>query len=69
VSLVITATTGLLFGLSLVVVIGAQNTYVLRVGMLQQHVLPVVLICTVSAWLSTAGRGCCEWSGGRAQRS
>ncbi|BEP14720.1 LysE/ArgO family amino acid transporter [Acidothermaceae bacterium B102] len=54
----ITATAGLFFGLSLVVVIGAQNTYVLRVGVLQQHVLPVVLICTVSdAVLIAAGVG------------
>jgi L-lysine exporter family protein LysE/ArgO len=47
---------GLLFGLSLIVVIGAQNTYVLRVGLLREHVLPVVAICTVSdAALIAAG--------------
>ena len=39
---------GLAFGLSLIVVIGAQNTYVLRVGIARQHVLRVVGICTVS---------------------
>jgi L-lysine exporter family protein LysE/ArgO len=47
---------GLLFGLSLIVVIGAQNTYVLRVGLLREHVLPVVAVCTVSdALLIAAG--------------
>ncbi len=47
---------GLLFGLSLIVVIGAQNTYVLRVGLLRQHVLVVVSICVVSdAALIAAG--------------
>ena len=42
------ALAGLLFGLSLIVVIGAQNAYVLRVGLLRQHVLPVVAICAAS---------------------
>src|ERR1700748_680242 len=47
---------GLAFGLSLIVVIGAQNTYVLRQGVLRQHALTVVLICTVSdAVLIAAG--------------
>ncbi len=32
-------------GLSLIVAIGAQNAFVLRQGILRQHVLPVVLIC------------------------
>jgi L-lysine exporter family protein LysE/ArgO len=39
---------GLLFGLSLIVAIGAQNVYVLRQGALRSHVLTVVVICTVS---------------------
>ncbi len=47
---------GLAFGLSLIVVIGAQNTYVLRQGLLRQHALSVVVICTVSdAVLIAAG--------------
>ena len=39
----LTAFAGLAFGLSLIVVIGAQNTYVLRVGLLREHVLVVVV--------------------------
>jgi L-lysine exporter family protein LysE/ArgO len=39
---------GLLTGLSLIVAIGAQNAYVLRQGLLRQHVAPVVAICSVS---------------------
>ncbi|MDX6227731.1 MAG: hypothetical protein QOI76_1121, partial [Frankiales bacterium] len=33
---------GLAFGLSLIVVFGGQNTYVLRVGLARRHVLTVV---------------------------
>lgn len=36
------------FGLSLIVAIGAQNAFVLRQGLRQQHVLVVVLVCAVS---------------------
>jgi L-lysine exporter family protein LysE/ArgO len=39
---------GLLFSLSLIVAIGAQNSYVLRQGARREHVGTVVLICTVS---------------------
>jgi L-lysine exporter family protein LysE/ArgO len=39
---------GLIFGLSLIVAIGAQNTFVLRQGLLRQHVSTVVVICAVS---------------------
>lgn len=39
---------GLAFGLSLIVVIGAQNSYVLRQGLRREHVLTVVAICTAS---------------------
>ncbi len=39
---------GLAFGLSLIVVIGAQNTYVLRVGLLRRHVSAVVAVCAGS---------------------
>lgn len=50
------ALTGLAFGLSLIVAIGAQNAFVLRVGLGRTHVLPVVAVCAVSdALLITAG--------------
>jgi L-lysine exporter family protein LysE/ArgO len=39
---------GLIFGLSLIVAIGAQNTFVLRQGLLRQHVSTVVVICAAS---------------------
>ena len=35
-------------GLSLIMAIGAQNAFVLRQGLKQQHVLAVVLICALS---------------------
>ncbi|MBR9763912.1 MAG: amino acid transporter [Rhodobacteraceae bacterium] len=35
-------------GLSLILAIGAQNAFVLRQGILRQHVLPVVLLCAAS---------------------
>lgn len=37
--------TGFIIGISLIVSIGAQNAFLLRQGLLRQHVLPVVLIC------------------------
>jgi L-lysine exporter family protein LysE/ArgO len=47
---------GLLTGLSLIVAIGAQNAFVLRQGVLRQHVGAVVLVCSVSDLvLITAG--------------
>ena len=39
---------GLLTGLSLIVAIGAQNAFVLRQGLLRQHVGAVVTVCSVS---------------------
>ncbi|MEU6642528.1 LysE/ArgO family amino acid transporter [Saccharomonospora sp. NPDC046836] len=39
---------GLVFGFSLIVAIGAQNAYVLRQGLRREHVLVVVAICAVS---------------------
>ena len=42
------ALAGLGLGFSLIVAIGAQNAFVLRQGLLRQHVLVVVLICAVS---------------------
>lgn len=38
----------------LIVAIGAQNALVLRQGLARAHVVPVVLVCTVSDWLLTA---------------
>ena len=47
---------GFFLGLSLIVAIGAQNAFVLRQGLLRQHVLAVCLICAVSdALLIAAG--------------
>jgi L-lysine exporter family protein LysE/ArgO len=47
---------GLGFGLSLIVAIGAQNAFVLRQGLLRQHVLAVVVVCAASdAVLIVAG--------------
>jgi len=46
------------FGMSaaLIVAIGAQNAFVLRVGLRREHVLPVVLVCALSdALLITLG--------------
>lgn len=39
---------GVAFGLSLIVAFGAQNSYVLRQGLLSEHVLTVVVICALS---------------------
>ncbi|MCW2829425.1 MAG: amino acid transporter [Aeromicrobium sp.] len=44
----LTALTGFSFGLSLIVVIGAQNAYVLRQGLRGEHIFPVVAVCAVS---------------------
>jgi L-lysine exporter family protein LysE/ArgO len=44
----LTALAGLGFGLSLILVIGAQNAFVLRQGLRREHVLPVVVICAAS---------------------
>ena len=40
--------TGFFLGLSLIVAIGAQNTFVLRQGILGQHVFYVALFCALS---------------------
>ena len=48
--------TGLLSGLSLIVAIGAQNTFVLQQALRREHRLPVMLICALSdALLIVAG--------------
>ncbi len=46
--MVAAALAGLLFGLSLIVAIGAQNTYVIRQGIARAHVPTVVTICAIS---------------------
>ena len=40
--------TGFLLGLSLILAIGAQNTFILRQGILGQHVFYVALFCALS---------------------
>ncbi|WP_245562543.1 LysE/ArgO family amino acid transporter [Nocardia araoensis] len=47
-SVVAAAASGLGFGLSLIVAIGAQNAFVLRQGISGRHVLAVVTVCAVS---------------------
>ncbi len=48
--------TGFLLGASLIIAIGAQNAFVLRLGLMRQHVFPIVLICSLSdALLMVAG--------------
>lgn len=42
------ALAGFLLGGGLIVAIGAQNAFVLRLGLLRQHVLPVCLLCALS---------------------
>jgi L-lysine exporter family protein LysE/ArgO len=42
------ALAGLGFGLSLIVAIGAQNAFVLRQGLIRNHVLIIVVICAVA---------------------
>ena len=39
---------GFLTGLSLILPIGAQNAFVLKLGLLRQHVFAVALICALS---------------------
>lgn len=52
------ALAGFGLGISLIVAIGAQNAFVLRQGLLQQHVFWVCLVCSVSdALLIAAGVG------------
>ena len=39
---------GFLLSFSLILAIGPQNAFVLRQGLLKQHVLPIALFCTLS---------------------
>jgi L-lysine exporter family protein LysE/ArgO len=48
VSPLLAALSGLGFGLSLIIAIGAQNAFVLRQGLRREHVLAVVLICALA---------------------
>lgn len=45
---------GFATGLSLIAVIGAQNAFVLRQGIRDEHVPAVVTLCTVSDWVLIA---------------
>ncbi|WP_405161939.1 LysE/ArgO family amino acid transporter [Nocardia sp. NBC_01499] len=47
-SAVLAALSGLGFGLSLIVAIGAQNAFVLRQGVRGQHIFAVVAVCALS---------------------
>lgn len=40
--------TGLMLSLSLILAIGSQNAFVLRQGILRQHVGPIVLFCAIA---------------------
>lgn len=42
---------GFIVTFSLIVAIGAQNAYILKLGLLKQHVLKAVLFCTISDFL------------------
>lgn len=42
---------GFIVTFSLIVAIGAQNAYVLKLGLLRQHVLKAVIFCTLSDFL------------------
>ncbi len=55
-SLVSAAVSGFLLGASLILAIGAQNAFILRQGLLRQHVVLLCLICALSdALLIAAG--------------
>jgi L-lysine exporter family protein LysE/ArgO len=47
---------GFLSGIALIIAIGAQNSFVLRQGIRREHVLPIVLVCSIAdAVLIVAG--------------
>ncbi|MFM1909837.1 MAG: hypothetical protein RLZZ545_535 [Actinomycetota bacterium] len=52
---------GFLTGLSLIIAIGAQNAFVIRQGLMRQHVFLIVAICAISdaalIFLGTGGLG------------
>ncbi|MEY4109421.1 MAG: hypothetical protein RJB35_735, partial [Actinomycetota bacterium] len=47
-ALMIALIPGFLTGLSLIIAIGAQNAFVIRQGLMRQHVLLIVAICAIS---------------------
>jgi L-lysine exporter family protein LysE/ArgO len=56
--MVVALIAGFSLGSSLIIAIGAQNAFVLRQGLRREHVLPIVLICSLSdAVLIAAGVG------------
>jgi L-lysine exporter family protein LysE/ArgO len=58
---VLTLIPGFLTGLSLIIAIGAQNAFVIRQGLMRQHVLLIVALCAISdaalIFLGTGGLG------------
>lgn len=48
------AAAGFGLGLSLIVAIGAQNSFVLRQGLRGEHLGPICVVCTVSDWILIA---------------
>ena len=60
-ALMIALIPGFLTGLSLIIAIGAQNAFVIRQGLMRQHVLLIVAICAISdaalIFLGTGGLG------------
>ena len=46
--MIIAFVTGFFLGLSLIIAIGAQNAFVLRQGILRQHVFYIALFCSIS---------------------
>lgn len=60
-ALMIALIPGFLTGLSLIIAIGAQNAFVIRQGLMRQHVLLIVAICAASdaalIFLGTGGLG------------
>jgi L-lysine exporter family protein LysE/ArgO len=56
--MVVALIAGFSLGSSLIIAIGAQNAFVLRQGLRHEHVLPIVLICSLSdAVLIASGVG------------
>jgi L-lysine exporter family protein LysE/ArgO len=57
----LTLISGFFSGLTLIVAIGAQNAFVIKQGLRREHVLLIVLICSISdallIFLGSAGLG------------
>ncbi len=52
---------GFIVAISLIVAIGAQNAYILKLGLLKQHVLKAVLFCIFSDIILISGRCFRTW--------